>query len=112
MEKVPDNDLEWYVDRYSYASHMDLINFVLIASNATVKETLKEPLYGVIVWILNRCLDGNVNAFKFFISLMEYTLLVTAIIYYGRALKMRMYLILVGILMCVLSPIFLPCHFI
>lgn len=104
MEKVPENDLEWYVDRYSYASQMDFINFVLIASNATIEATLKEPLYGVIVWILNRCLDGNVYAFKFFISLMEYTLLTTAVIYFGRAFKMRMYLILTGILMMCFIP--------
>lgn len=104
MKKVPESDLEWYVDRYSYASHMSFIDFVLIASSATIKESLKEPLFGVIVWMLNRCFGGNVNLFKLSISLMEYSLLVTAIICFGRLFRMKLYLILTGILMICFIP--------
>lgn len=102
--KVPENDLEWYVDRYKLAKQMSLFKFVLIASNQTITESYKEPLYGVLVWILNRLYDGNVTLFKFSISFIEYGFFVTSVYLFGRILKMRLSYIIFGMFMFCFFP--------
>lgn len=106
MKIVPKADLEWYVETYSYASRIDLLPFLLISSDKNVSSA-REPIYGVLVWCLNRLFNGNISWFKFTISMIEYTLMVGAVIYFGLKSKFKPFIIIVGIVfMCFYPYIF------
>lgn len=107
MKKVPESDLIWYLASYSYASRMDLIPYTILGSNPYMNESNKEPLFGALVWLLNRSFYGNIPLYKFFISMMEYSLMVAAIIYFGIKSGFKTVVIMSGIvLMCFFPYIF------
>lgn len=107
MEKVPEVDLLWYVANYSYASHMDFLPYIRVATNSKLEESLKEPLYGALVWVLNRTFNGNIPLFQFSISIIIYLPLVVSIILLGIKLNFRMMVVIVGIVwMCFYPYIF------
>lgn len=106
MMKVPESDLVNYVDRYQMASHYSWYAY-LFEGTYDKGGLMKEPLYSTLVWVINRICCGNVKAFLFTISMIEYWLCLIAIIYFGKILGMRIYVVIVGIiLMCFLPYIF------
>lgn len=99
-------DLKRYVDSYLIAGKYDLATYLLVGPDKLV-ESYKEPLFYCIVWIMNRLFVGNEQLFKFSISLLEYSLFVSALIYLGLNIKLRLNVIMSGIvIMCFFPLIF------
>lgn len=106
MVKEPESDLWNYVNNYSIAKNFDLLTYLYVGTYDK-GGSIKEPMYSVLVWILNRLYGGNIKMFLFTISMLEYCPMVAAMIYYGRKLKMRLYVIMAGImLLCFIPYIF------
>lgn len=106
MSKVPDNDLAEYIYKYKIADQYSLINYLLVAPEGVI-ETYKEPLFHTLVWFMNRIFGGNVSAYLFTMSMLQYSLLIFSLILLGEKLNLRLYVIVTGIiLLCFIPYIF------
>jgi hypothetical protein len=78
------------------------------ATDTAVDVPMKEPLYGTMIWVMNRLLSGNEYAFKFSISFINYILLTTSMALFGRRFaKIPNWLAISGILiMCFIPYVF------
>ena len=107
MTKVPEGDLWDYVDQYRLAGRLSYYRFLLEAPEDTV-DTIKEPAYYTIVWLMNRLFQGNETLFLFSLSMLEYILVIYALIYFGKYYGMRLYVVMTSIIiMCFLPYIFI-----
>lgn len=105
MTKVPEVDLYNYIYRYKQAGRYDLLAYLRVI--AIEGGSFKEPLYNVLSWCINKVYFGNEYLFKFTISMMQYTLLITSLIYFGKRFSMRIYVVITGIVfMCFFPSIF------
>ena len=100
---VYESDLENYLEKYKMASQYDLLPYLLVAP-WDVSDTYKEPLYHVIAWILNRLYNGSEQLYKFTISFIEYFFCVSAIILFGRIMKMKLYVVIAGVIWICFYP--------
>lgn len=102
--KVPDNDLEVYIKLYHMSKTMPLGQYILIGSSAEGVESMKEPFYPVLVWILNKlCLDNELF-FKFIFTFINYSLLNTSILIVGKHNKIEPGYILAGMFLMTFTP--------
>lgn len=108
MVKVPDNDLVWYLESFQFASDFSIWEFMFIGSNPEMEVETKEPMYGIIVWLLNWLLNGNTLLFKFFFSFINYLLLTGSVVLFARKLKIfPFWMVVTGVyLMCFIPYIF------
>ena len=98
-------DLDVYVYKYQIASKYDFFPYLLVGPDGVV-DAYKEPLYHSVVWILNRLFNGAEKPFKFTISLLEYSLLISAVILFGKRMKMKMPIIMTGVVWMCFYPLF------
>jgi hypothetical protein len=104
--KVPENDLDWYIEAYQNASYMDFGDYLRFGASLT-GDSSKEQVYAIIAWCLNRTFDGNVLLFKFFITLINYLLLNFTIVKYCKYFKFSINKIILAVfLMCFIPYIF------
>ena len=102
--KVLDNDLLQSIELFHLAKEMPLSRYIWVGSSAGGMESTKEPLYPVIVWLMNKlCLDNEV-LFKFFFSVISYCLLNVSVLIVGRKNNLNSRYILFGILMMTFIP--------
>lgn len=108
ITKVPNSDLIGYIESYSFSSEVPLLAYMWIGANAATDLSqnvpMKEPVYGFFVWILNRILDGNINGFKFIMSLVNYLLLNGALVFFARKLRLPTWLTISGIMIMSFIP--------
>ena len=104
MEKVPEIDLEGYVESYQMASQNDLLTFLVFGHDEGRYGFIKEPLYWILTWGLNRLYDGNVKMFLFTISVIIYMPMVLAMISFGKAVKLQTRYIIIGVVFLCFFP--------
>jgi len=105
--KVPEGDLWDYVYKYQLASRLNYFTYLLEGPDDVI-DTIKEPAFYTLVWVLNRLLDGNVKLYLFTMSMLEFTLFAYALVYFGKAYGIRVYAVMTGIIvMCFLPYIFI-----
>jgi hypothetical protein len=102
--KVPENDLEWYIESYKGASYTNFIDYI---NGGAIMKISKEHFYFMLVWCMNRLFDSSVNLFKFSITIINYLLLNFAIVKFCRHFKFSIDKIIVAVfLMCFIPYIF------
>ena len=102
--KVPENDLETYLDLYHLSKDMPLSQYIWVGSTAGGVESVKEPFYPVVVWILNRLCFDNEQLFKFVFTFINYSLLNTSILIVGKQNKIELKYILFGMFLMTFIP--------
>lgn len=102
--KVPDNDLEGYIYLYHLSKSMPLVSYLWVGSAIEEVESIKEPFYPVIVWILNRLCFDNEYLFKFFFTVINYSLLNTSVFIVGKQNKIKSKYILLGMFVMTFTP--------
>ncbi len=104
MTKEPVSDLLMYINRYKDAENCGFVRYLYIAPNVSGGTVMKEPLYYGSVWVLNRLYGGNVGMFLFTVSFVMYGFTIAAIVLFGRAMKIRPFVIIVGIVFFCFYP--------
>ncbi len=102
--KVPDNDLVTYLEMYHMAKDMPISQYIWVVSAQSGVENLKEPLYSILVWFLNKLCFDNEVLFKFIFSIINYSLLNTAILIVGQKNKIDSKYILFGMFLMTFIP--------
>ena len=102
--KVPDNDLATYLGLYHLSKDMPLLQYIWVGSSAGGVESVKEPFYPVIVWILNRLCADNELAFKFFFTFINYTLLNLSVVIAGKKTQINHRYVILGVFMITFIP--------
>jgi hypothetical protein len=102
--KVPDNDLEQYIYLYHLSKDLPLWQYIFVGSTAGGLESVKEPFYPVIVWVLNLLCCDNEVLFKFSFSFINYLLLNISVYYVGRKNKIDIHYILFGLFLMTFIP--------
>jgi EpsG family len=99
VTKVPDNDLEGYLESFEAARNMDLISFLLIYT--------REPLYYVAQYGLANLSFVNGSFYVFLSTLVPYLLFGTGVLRLGIALQLeRRALLSLLIFLLFLGPLF------
>lgn len=104
MQRVPFVDLVNYVESFQVASSFDFFPFLIYGHDDGKYTFFKEPLYWAYTWVLNRVLFGNVPLFKFTLSMTMYLPMVFPLIYFGKVMKMRVRVVVVGIVYICFFP--------
>ena len=103
MMKEPEVDLAAYVYSYRLATNCDFLHYLLVGSHDTAG-TYKDPLFYALVWIMNRLYMGDVSLFIFTLSMIEFLLMVFALIYLGKALKAKLFVVMFCIIILCFYP--------
>lgn len=102
--KVPDNDLEEYIYLYHLSKDMSLGQYIWVGSTAGGLESVKEPFYPVIVWILNKLCCDNEALFKFLFTVINYFLLNISVVIVGKKNNIDHLYILFGLFLMTFIP--------
>ena len=107
ITKVPENDLIWYMDHFHESGTTDLLNFMKYGLSYSDQTVWKEPIYNLLVWVLNHILMDNGAAFKFSITLLNYLLLNYSILLFAKHFEMSTKYVIIGVVsMCFIPYIF------
>lgn len=79
--KIPENDLEWYVDFYLSAGNTGFSDYLLMLSGG------KEQLYQIIAYAIYLLGGANPHFYIFVISVISYSFLSRALYIYTQSLK-------------------------
>lgn len=102
--KVPENDLATYLDLYHLSKDMPISQYIWVGSSAGGVESVKEPFYPIVVWVLNRLCFDNEQLFKFVFTFINYFLLNSSILIAGKHNKIESKYILFGMFMMTFIP--------
>lgn len=83
--KIPENDLEWYVDFYLMANNMSFSDYLSQLTGG------KEQLYQVLVWIIHLIGGNNFHIYSFIISLISYIFLLKGLLLLFKTLNNSYY---------------------
>ena len=99
--KVPDNDLEMYLDYYKAVNYTDFFTYITFLSQG---EAIKEPLFSVLNYILYWIIGSNTKVYIFCISFISYGLLAYSLIKLAFKLELSYKVIIFCICIMMFTP--------
>lgn len=100
--KIPENDLEWYIEFYKNAASSNLFEYIFqLGVGSGVG---KEPLFPVLNYTLYYLLAGSTKAYIISISLLSYSLLGFSVYRFGKALGININNIVFSIFLMAFFP--------
>lgn len=107
ITKVPENDLVWYMDHFHEAKNTNLLYFMRESLTTWTSSSWKEPIYSLLVWIINRLSGDDGAFFKCFITILNYLFLNASIYLFAKRFGFPSRFVIFGIVtMCFIPYIF------
>ncbi len=104
LTKIPESDLVWYMEHFHDSRYSGAIDYMKHGLEGESLRYWKEPVYSLLVWIINRLTNDDGAAFKCILTMLNYCIMGYALVLFAKYKELPTKLLIVGLV----SLFFIP----